>query len=250
MLTFILHGWRSWKNARGLAVLAIAALAAGIGSATAIFTVVEAVLLKPIPWLNGDRYISLFSAQLHNTTRFEWSSTSWPDLLDFQQRTHSFDNFGIYSLREFSLTSPGEPQHLTAVEVTPGFLATLGIRPFMGRWFGQAAAEQGNAHLAVISYSLWQRLGADSAIVGRSLVMDGQQYTVTGVAPGWFRLPVASIGGGEYRTDVWVPLDPQGGQKNRNYAAYFAYARLRPGVSVPQADQDVKRVAASIAAED
>src|SRR5438477_8684235 len=119
----------------------------------------------------------------------------------------------------------------------------------MGRWFGEAAGEQGSVQLAVISSSLWSRLGGDPKILGQTLTLDGRPYTVTGVMPAWFRLPVASIGGGESRTDVWVPLNPQGNQRERYFAAYFCYARLRPGVTLAQADADVKRVAAGIAQE-
>jgi putative ABC transport system permease protein len=226
--------------------VAVAALAAGIGSATAVYTVVDAVLLKPVPWRHSERFVTLFSAQLHNTSNFQWSSTSLLDLQEYRQRTHSFDAFGVFLPREFSLTAPGAPQHLTAVEVTPSLALSLGVAPVVGRWFREAANEQGNVHLAVISSALWSRLGGGGKIVGQTLTMDGQQYTVTGVMPRWFRLPVASIGGGELRTDVWVPLNPQAAQKDRDFAGYFCYARLKPGVSLAQADADVKRVAAEI----
>src|SRR5713226_2550281 len=102
MLSFVLHGWRSWKNAKAVALLAATALAIGIGSATAIYTVVEAVLLKPLPWPHGERFVSLFGAHVSDPAHF--ASSSWPDVLDYQQRTRSFDAFGVYQPREFSLT--------------------------------------------------------------------------------------------------------------------------------------------------
>lgn len=249
MFTFVVHAWRSWKSAKAVGLLAATALAAGIGSATAIYTVIDAVLVQPVPWQHSERFVALFSSRLDNSSKGQWSSTSWLDLLDFQQRTRSFDAFGIFLPREFSLTSPGQPQHLTAVEVTPSFAQGVGVSPVVGRWFGEASNEQGNGNLAVISSALWDRLGGDPKIVGRSLTMDGRQYTVTGIMPAWFRLPVASIGGGEFRTDVWVPLSPQNAQRDRGFAGYFCYARLRPGVSLAQADADVKGVAAEIARE-
>jgi predicted permease len=249
MFASIMHGWKSWKSDKGVALLAALALAAGIGSATAVYTVVEAVLLKPIPWRHSERFVALFGARLHNESNFQWSSTSWLDLQDYQQRTRSFDALGVFLPRDFSLTSPGAPQHLTGVEVTPSLALSLGVAPVVGRWFGEAANEQGNFHLAVISSALWNRLGANRKIVGQTLVLDGQPYTVTGVMPSWFRLPVATVGGGELRTDVWVPLNSQNAEKRRGFSGYFSYARLRPGVTLAEADADVKRVAAGIAKE-
>src|ERR1039457_1179891 len=119
MFAFIVHGWRAWKSAKGVGLLAATALAVGIGSATAIYTVVDAVLMRPVPWQHGEQYVALFSARLNNTSKWQVYGSSWLDLLDFQQRTHSFDAFGVLQFREFSLPSPGEPQHLRGIEVTP-----------------------------------------------------------------------------------------------------------------------------------
>jgi len=245
MFALILHGWRSWKSAKAVALLAVIALAVGIGSATAIYTVVNAVLLRPVPWQGGDRFVTIFSSRQNETGKFRWASTSWLNLLEFQQRTRSFDAFGMYLPREFSLTAPGEPQHISGIEVSPPLVASLGVSPIIGRWFGEAAAEQGRTDLAVIAFSLWKRLGSDPAIVGRLLTMDGKQYTVLGVMPAWFRLPIRDA-----TTEVWLPVNPQGNQLTRAFAIYFCYARMKPGVTLAQADTDVKRVAAEIARAD
>ena len=186
MLALVIHASRSWRSAKAIALLAAAALAIGIGSATAIYTVIDAVLLKPVPWQHSERYVALFSASLSDSSRFQWASTSWLDLQEYQQKTHSFDAFGVFLPREFTLTSPGQPQHLTGVEVTPSFVRSLGVAPVIGRWFGEAADEQGNENLAVISSELWNRLGADPKIAGQALTLDGKRYTVTGVSPKWF----------------------------------------------------------------
>ena len=249
MFTFVLHAWKSWKSAKAVGLLAATALAAGIGSATAIYTVVDAVLIQPVRWPHSERFVSLFSARLDTTSRGEWASTSWLDLMEYQQKTRSFDAFGVFLTRDFRLTAPGQPKHLTGVEVTPSFAQSIGVPPIVGRWFGDTTHEQGNVNLAVISSALWKRLGSDPKIVGQALTMDGRQYTVTGVMPAWFRLPIALVSGGEFRTDVWVPLGPQNAQTDRGSAIYFCYARLKPGVLPVQADADVKSVAAEIARE-
>src|SRR6266851_3568097 len=123
MFTFVVHAWKSWKSAKAVGMLAATALAIGIGSATAIYTMVEAVLLKPLPWPHGERFVSLFGADVRDPVHV--SSSSWPDLLEYEQRTRSFDAFGAYRLREFSLTAPGEPQHLGGIEVSRSFVNSL-----------------------------------------------------------------------------------------------------------------------------
>jgi predicted permease len=246
MLSQMAQAWRSWKNAKAVACLAVAALAVGIGSTTAIYTVVDAVLLKPFPFNHAERYVAIFSARKGEEG---WSGTSWLNLLEYQRRTTSFDSFGIYQPREFTLTAPGLPRHITAVQVTPSFIRDLGIAPVRGRWFNEAQREQGNLKLAVISEGLWESLGSDSAIAGKTLTLDGSKYTVTGVAPAWFRFPVAGTFGEELRADVWVPLDAQGGDRDRTVFSFFCNARMKPGVTLAQADADVKRAAAQIGSE-
>ena len=236
------HAWRSWKNSKSVALLAIAALAVGIGSTTAIYTVVDAVLLRPLPFAHGERYVSLFSAQKGQPGI---SSTSWLNLLEYQRRTTSFDSFGIYQPREFTLTAPGEPRHLTAVEVTPSFMRDLGVSLVTGSWFESSDAP----NRAVISSELWRRLGSDPSLVGKTLTLDRATYTVTGIAPIWFRFPVAGTSGEEIRADLWVALNPQGSDRDRGVASFFANARMKPDVTPAQADADVKRAATQIAAE-
>ena len=131
----------------------------------------------------------------------------------------------------------GEPHHIQGVAVTVSLVQQLGVDPVLGRWFHDETG-------AVISSSLWQRLGADPGIVGRPLTLDGQGYTITGVMPESFHLPVDGITSAGLRTDVWMPLD----MRERG-GGYFAYGRRRPGVTFAAAEADVKRVAADIAAE-
>ncbi len=245
MLSILLRGWRSWKSAKGVALLAILALAVGIGSTTAIYTVVHAVLLNPFPYLHGERFVTLFGARFSEPGQF--SGLSLPDIQDFQQRTRSFDVFGAFASLDFNLTAPGPPQLIPGVAVAPALANNIGVNPILGRWFGEPSSEHGDSNLAVISSGLWHRLGGSPGILGTRLMLNHQPYTVTGVMPGWFRLPVGGTGGEEIRSDVWVPLHPPAGESNRGYAAYFCYARRKPGVTLAQADADVKRAAAGIA---
>ncbi|MGA8027298.1 MAG: ABC transporter permease, partial [Bryobacteraceae bacterium] len=248
MFSLVRHSLRSWKNAKGLALLAVVALGVGIGCTTAIFTVVDTVLLKPLPYSHGDRWIALFGGSTVGTERDQISSISIGDLQAYQQRTRSFDVFGWYSIGgDFNLTSPGQPQHIDGVEATPSLIDNVGVQPIRGRLF----KDSDGLNVALLSNRLWKRLGADPEMVGRTVTLDGQPYTVVGVMPPWFRLPIVSVSNEDVRNDVWIPVKPaRDEQRRRYYEIYAAYARLKPGVAVDQARADAKRVASELAKED
>ena len=241
MLSVIAQTWRSWKNAKTIALLSMIALAVGTGSTTAIYTVVNAVMLKPLIYEHGDRFVALYGRTL--TDSQSYSSSTFRDLQIYQQRTRSFDVFGWFRVLNFNLTSPGQPQHITGAAVTPALAHNLGVAPSLGRWFDDDTG-------AVISAALWNRLGADSSIVGKAIVLNGRSYTVTGVMPSQFQLPIVSTDFERGENDVWIGLDAAGRGLNPNEFAYFCYARLKPGVTHAEAEQDVKRVAAEIAQEE
>ncbi|HWN87407.1 MAG TPA: ABC transporter permease, partial [Vicinamibacterales bacterium] len=230
------HVWRSWKSAKAVAFLAIVAFTVGIGAATAIFTVINGVMLKPLPYPQGQRFVTLYGARTNEPGQY--SSSSFPDLIEYQARTTSFDVFGWFRLGNFNLTAPGEPQYLDGAAVTPALARNLGP-PRLGQWF---IDERG----AVISTSLWTRLGSDPGIVGKSITLDDRRLTVTGVMPPDFRFPLFGTTTGP-PSDIWVYLDPSGRGQNKGESIYFAYGRRKPGVSLEQAQSDTARVAADIA---
>jgi putative ABC transport system permease protein len=240
MASMLSHAWRSWKRAKGVALLAIVAVTVGIGSATAIFTVINGVMLKPLPFPQGERFVAIYGARIDEPGRY--SSSSVPDLIEYQARTTSFDVFGWFSLANFNLTSPGDPQYLAGAEVTPSLARSLGA-PSLGQWF---VDEQG----AVISNTLWMRLGSDPNIVGRPLTLDDRQFTITGVMPREFEFPVFGTTTGRMPFEIWIALDPTGKGHRPDQAVYFANGRRKPGVSLQQARADVARVAADIARAD
>ena len=237
----VLQAWRSWRNAKAVAFLAAAAFAAGIGAATAIYTVVNAVMLRPLPYRDGDRFVVILSAEVNDPVHY--GSLSFKDAQTYQERTRVFDAFGWFRYAGKNLTFAGEPHHVEGVAVTPPLARQLGVDPILGQWFQDETG-------VVISAPLWRRLGADAAIVGRSVTLDGRSYTVTGVMPDHFKLPVAGIISAGVRTDVWIPLDPAGRGEPEAGVPYFAYARRKPDVTFAVAEADVKRVAAQIATED
>jgi putative ABC transport system permease protein len=187
-------------------------------------------MLKPLPYPQAERWVALYAATFSQPELR--GSSSFPDRIEYQRRTHSFDVFGWFRPTAFILTSPGQPQHLTGLEVTPELAHSLGVNPFVGRWFS-------NETEAVISNALWQRLGRSPKIVGQGITLDGRVYTVAGVMGPTFRLPVPGPGIDSTHADVWIPLDPNGKGQNRQEAMLFSYARLKPGVNIAQAQEDV-----------
>jgi predicted permease len=231
------HVWRSWKSAKAVALLAVVAFAVGIGAATAIFTVINAVMLKPLPYPEGDRFVALYGARVNEPGRY--SSSTVPDLIEYQARTTSFDVFGWFRLGNFNMTAPGEPQYLEGTSITPSLARNLGP-PRLGQWFTD---ERG----VVISNSLWTRLGSDPNIVGKPITIDERQLVVTGVMPPDFRFPIFGTTTARLQSEVWVYLDPSGDGQSPQDGFYFANARRKPGVSLAQAQADAARVAADIA---
>ncbi|MPY90546.1 MAG: FtsX-like permease family protein [Luteitalea sp.] len=238
MRSVLWQAWQSWKGAKTVAVLAAIAFGVGIGSATAIYTVVNAVMLRPLPYAHADRLVALYAANFTEPETYQ--SLNVPDLVEYQQRTQSFDVFGWFRPDRFNLTSAGQPQHVNGAAVTPALARSLGVNPSLGQWFDDETG-------AVISNALWQRLGADPNILGQAITLNDRRYTVTGVMAPWFRLPLPGPGVLDVPYDVWLFLDPQGRGDDGSLALYFCYARLKPGVRFAQAEADVKRVAAEIA---
>jgi putative ABC transport system permease protein len=240
MRSALVRAWRSWAAAPGVALLAIVAIAVGIGSATAIYTVVNTILLRPFAYWDTNRYFVLFGADLNNPE--SRSAHNFRDLIEYRQRTRSFDVFGWLKPGSLNITYAGEPQYVSGAAVTPSLVAGLGARPTLGAWFADDSG-------VVLSNALWRRLGSDPAIVGRGLTVDGRPYTVTGVMAADFRLPPTGIGGQRTNPELWIRLDPQGAGQDPSVGLNFCYVRLKPGVTAAQARDDVKRVAAELAAE-
>jgi putative ABC transport system permease protein len=237
ILQALSHAGRSWRNAPMVAVLAAAALGVGIGSATAIYTVVNAVLLKPLPYRDGAQWIALFEADATDPARAGRLTSQHAQ--KYQDGTSAFDAFGWYREAGKNLMFGDQPDAVSGAMITLSLVPHLGVEPTIGRWFRDEAE-------VVISTALWRRLGSEPGIIGKGLTLDGRSYTLTGVMPEWFHFPVAGMTSNGLRTDLWVALSPQ----ERAGAAYVAYGRRRPGMTLAAAEADVNRVALQITAED
>ncbi|HEX8143168.1 MAG TPA: ABC transporter permease [Pyrinomonadaceae bacterium] len=230
------YGFRMLLKRPGFTVIAILALALGIGANTAIFSVVNGVLLRPLPYEDPDRLVRIS----------EWSqqvpgmSVSYLNLKDWREQNTVFTAIGATRFNSYNLTGVDEPERLQGRDISANFFDVLGVKPAMGRNF-LPEEDRANANpTCILSYGLWQRrFGADPKIIGRVLTLNSESYTVIGVMPKNYRFGSP--------TDVFVPmgLREAGEMLNQrdNHPGIYAYARLKPGVTFEQAEVEMKSIA-------
>ncbi len=242
----IRYAVRQMFKSPGFAAVAIITLALGIGANTAVFSVIDAVVLRPLPYDKPER---LISAQSSGTQNPAASSMSYPDFFDFRAQNSTLEHLVSYHDNSFTLTGLARPTHVDAEIVSWDLLPTLGVNPELGRGFAPDEEKQGT-HVVLISHALWvEQFGSDPSIVGRSIKLSGDLYTVIGVMPASFRFPVT-----EPQNGIWTtlavdddPSDPRPMTKMRGAHFLSTIGRMKPGVTVAQVDQDLKHIAANLA---
>jgi predicted permease len=236
------HGCRLLLKAPGFALSAIVVLALGIGANTAIFGIVNGVLLRPLPYAEPDRIVQLWHTppqkQFPGVSRFALSAANY---LDWQAQNTVFSSSAVYRFWQFRLTGTGEPRMLRAARVEPTFFSLLGTRPLIGRGIDPGDDAPERQRVVVLSYGLWNaQFGGDQHIVGKTIELDGNAYTVIGVMPSSFAKPESA--------SLWVPLVWTSQEKAvRGEHSMAAVARLKPGVTVAQAQAQLDAIAARIA---
>jgi predicted permease len=229
---------RLLRRQPGFAAVAILTLALGIGATTAVFTVVNGVLLRPLPYPDADRIVELQSVGRSG----RGGAISPADFVDYQRLTKTMASVAALTEADVALTGAGEPERITGQVVTPEFFDVMGVHPSVGRAFAGTSAK--DDRYAVLGYGLWQRaFGSDPSIVGRTIALDGEPYLVTGVMPAGFAYPD--------RSEIWLPLafTPHQIEDSQRGARWIqAIGRLHPGVTITGADADVSRIAAQLAA--
>ena len=219
---------RSLAKSPGFAVLAILALGLGIGANTAIFSVVNGVLLRPLAYGDPGRLVVI----LHEGQ----SPVSPDDYLDWRRQSRSFQQMGAAQVWSAALTGRDNAEELPGMQVSPNMFSILGVPPLRGRTFEAGDDQPARGHVAVLSYQLWQRrFGADPKIVGREIKLNGESYTVNGVMPESFHFaPFWAT-----NVDVWVPLLLDKRLNDRGGRSLRIFARLRDGVPLQQAQADI-----------
>ena len=235
---------RQLRKNRGFTVVAVATLALGIGVNTVIFSVINGVLLSPLPFHHPEQIVTLHE----NKPNFEGGSLSYPNFRDWQKDNHSFSSMAIARVYAFSLTGAGDAEQLNGALVSSDFFSLLGVNPIMGRTFANGEDEVGAGPVAMISAGLWQRkFNSGDDILGKSIILDAKNYTVVGVIPPNFRLTIPGFREG----DVYVPIGQWTNPlllKRGAGLGIHGIGRLKPSVSFEQARADMESVTRNLAA--
>ena len=238
------YGMRVLAKSPAFTVVAVLTLALGIGANTALFSIVNGVLLTPLPFADSSRLVSLFESK----PNFKEGSFSYPNFLDFRRENHSFDSMAAYRQATFTLTGSGEAERFRGMMMSAEFFHILGVQPLFGRLFNTEEDRRGQAPVALISEGVWKRrFGASPSIVGSPITLNGTAYTVIGIIPANFRLAMWNF----RDADVYALLGQSENPRLTDRSAAWgmnALGRLRPGVALAAAGSDLNRIAANLAA--
>ncbi|HSE19713.1 MAG TPA: ABC transporter permease [Pyrinomonadaceae bacterium] len=232
IFTDLRYGLRILLKQPGFTIVAVITLALGIGANTAIFSLVNSILLRPLPFREPDRLVRMLQAS-PMLGLSSWG-VSQADFAAYREQNRSFEAVAIYNTTAANLTGVGEPERLPIVVATADFFKVFGVNPQLGRTFAEGEDAQGKNQVCVISHAFWQRrFGGDPNVVGKTLSLNNTPTQIIGVMPAEFKFP-------RYETDLWTPLahDPK-----RTAPYFFALiGRLKPGVQVAQAQADTTEV--------
>jgi predicted permease len=239
------YGSRLLAKNPGFAAVAVLTLGLGIGVNTAIFSVVNAVLLRPLPFDNPDQLVMVW--QTNPQRGISQDLVSPANLNDWQQQSHTVRQFAAFNPRGFSLTGTGEPEQLPGTFVSVELFPMLGANPLLGRNFLPDEGRPGGNRSVIISFALWQRrFGGDPNLLGKPLTLNGAIYTVVGIMPAKFQFPIQ----GQFPipvSEIWAPQSFDPAQLNRGNRDLFAIGRLQPGVSIEEAQAEMSTIAQGLA---
>jgi len=245
LLQDLRYAVRQFLKTPGLTILVIITIALGVGANTALFSVVNGVLLNPLPYPEPDQLVALRESK----PNFEWGTIPYPTFRDWQKDNHTFSSIAVWRGYAFSLTGAGEAEQVNAQFVSSDFFPILGVKPLLGRSFLAGEDEIGAAPIAVISEGLWRRKFASAPdILSKGITLDGNSYSIVGVIPAGPHFPMGSASA---RREVFVPI---GQWKNNLLTSRGAglgingIGRLKPGVTIEQARADMTSVSNNLAA--
>jgi putative ABC transport system permease protein len=242
MIAELRQAFRALRTSPGFSALVIVVLAFGIGANTAIYSIVNGVLLRPLPFADAARLVAV-----DTTTRNQPDNTSYPDFLDWRAQTTALDHLAAYATAGATLTGAGEATSLPTAIVTADLFPMLGVSPLRGRVFAPADDQPGAERTVLLSEGLWtRRFGRDPSIVGRSIALDGEPFTVIGVMPAVFGFPID----GEDPPQLWMPVNASRfaaqWATQRNASFLKAIGHLREGHDVAAAQAELSTIAARL----
>src|SRR5262245_22048083 len=232
------YGLRLLLKTPVFTLIAVMTLGLGIGANTTIFSVVNVVWLRPLPYPEADQLAFVFHRNTKREGNFELTPASYFDL---RQQNKSFEQIAAYSSHDFNLTSAGEPERLQGQVVSASLFPLLKVQPIAGRVFTEADDREGAPRVVIMSYELWQRrFGGQAGIIGQTLTLDDQSYTVVGVMPPSFDFPIKD-------TELWAPIAFTANAANDRGSFYLnGIARLKSGVMLRSAQRELNALAGNL----
>jgi len=245
MIQDLRYGVRMLLKNPGFTLMAVLTLSLGIGANTAIFSVMNATLLRPLPYQNPDQLLMVWGT---NPGGFGWrgkTGFSAPSFLDYQEQNQVFERMATFNGVGFTLTEVGHPENIAGGLVTPEFFEVLAVQPILGRAFLPEEMQAGRDHVAVLNYNFWQRrFGSDPQIIGQTIRLDATPYTVIGVLPQGFDFSIPDY----FKSrDLWVPALLPRDNAERGHKYLSVIARLKSGVMLRQAEQEMGAITARLA---
>lgn len=233
------YGARMLIKTPALTAIVILALALGIGANSAIFSVINAVVLRPLPYDHAEQLLFLNE----RSPVLDEMSISYPNFIDWRNQNHVFEKIGVYNRNSYNLTGYGEAERILTAQASADLFSALRVNAMIGRVFTNEEDQPGGARVVVLSYALWQRMfGGQNSILNQNITLNGRPYTVIGVMPPEYAFP--------NRVEMWVPVgqlsaDPNWKQRG-NHPGLYAVGRLKPGATIDQAQADMNNVAANL----
>ena len=233
------YGARMLLKNPGVTIVVIIALALGIGANSAIFSVVNAVVLRPLPYEESDRLVFLNE----KSAVLDEMSISYPNFTDWRNHNQTFEKIGVYNRGSYNLTGVGEAERILAAQMSADLFSVLRVNPLIGRVYNNEEDKPGGTPVVVLSYALWQRrFGGQASVINQAITLNNKSYTIIGVMPETYAYPS--------RVEMWVPVgqlsDQPSWQSRGNHPGLYAVARLKPGVTFEQAEADMNNVGANL----
>jgi predicted permease len=229
---------RNLLRSRGFTAVAAITLTIGIGANTAIFSIIDTILLRPLPFRDPSQLVRLYETEAA-PGHYPFAG---PDFVDWKSQNKSFQDMALFGWAgDMNLSGEGRPDHIRAVPTEANFFALVGVNPIIGRTWMAGEDQPGKDQVAVLSYGLWrEHFAGDPGVVGRTIALNSKKYTIVGVMPASFRFPFQT-------TQMWIPLDMDG-KSLRTRGSHWANAigRLKPGVALETARADLKLIAARL----